>query len=108
MLVFYDDILVYNKDITEHERHLGVVFNVMKDNQLFANEKKCVIGHSRFNYLGYWISEKGVEADGEKVKAMVNWLQLNNISKLRGFLGLTGYYWRFVKDYRNIAAPLTM
>ncbi|KAL4037971.1 hypothetical protein IC575_001574 [Cucumis melo] len=59
VLVFFDDILIYSKDFTEHERHLGVVFNVMKDNQLFANEKKCVIGQSRISYLGHWISKKG-------------------------------------------------
>ncbi|KAL0541380.1 hypothetical protein IC582_021422 [Cucumis melo] len=55
LVFFFDDILIYSKDITEHERHLGVVFNVMKDNQLSANEKKCMIGHSRVNYLGHWI-----------------------------------------------------
>ncbi|KAL0544489.1 hypothetical protein IC582_019605 [Cucumis melo] len=63
-----------------------------------------MIGHSRVNYLGHWISKKGVEADGEKVKAMANWPQPNNVSELRGFLGLTGYYWRFVKDYGNCSA----
>ncbi|KAL0534663.1 hypothetical protein IC582_028954 [Cucumis melo] len=105
VLVFFDDILIYSKDITEHEKHLGVVFNVMKDNRLFANEKKCVIGHSRVNYLGHWISKKWVEADGEKV--MVNWPQPTNVSKLRGFLGLTRYYRRFVKNYGNIATLLT-
>ncbi|TYK23012.1 Transposon Tf2-6 polyprotein [Cucumis melo var. makuwa] len=92
VLVFFDDVLIYSKDIMEHEKHLGEVFNVMKDNRLFANEKKCVIGHSRVNYLGHWISKKGVEVDGEKVKTMVNWPQPTNVSELRGFLGLTGYY----------------
>ncbi|KAA0043304.1 Retrotransposable element Tf2 [Cucumis melo var. makuwa] len=76
-----------------------------EDNRLFANEKKCVIGHSRVNYLGHWISKKWVEADGEKV--MVNWPQPTNVSKLRGFLGLTRYYRRFVKNYGNIATLLT-
>ena len=72
MLVFIDNILVYSTDITEHEKHLGVVFSILRDNKLFANEKKCVIGHSQIQYLGHWISSKGVEDNGKKVKTMVN------------------------------------
>lgn len=107
VLVFFDDILVYSADIDEHAKHLGMVFNVLKDNQLFANKKKCVIAHSQIQYLGHMISKRGVEADEDKIKKMINWPPPTNISGLRGFLGLTGYYRRFVKGYGEIAAPLT-
>ena len=107
VLVFFDDILVYSADIDEHAKHLGMVFNVLKYNQLFANKKKCVIAHSQIQYLGHRISKRGVEADEDKIKKMINWPPPTNISGLRGFLGLTGYYRRFVKGYGEIAAPLT-
>lgn len=73
--------MVYNTYITKHEKHCVVVFSILKDNQLFTNRKKCVIGHSRIQYLGHWISSKGVEAKGKKVKAMVNWPQPKDVTK---------------------------
>lgn len=90
-----------------HAQHLAMVLNVLQDKQLFANEKKCVFAQSRINHLGHWVSKHGVEADGDKIKATVNWPISNNVTKLRGFLGLTGYYHRFVKDYGTLAGPLT-
>ncbi|KAA0051200.1 disease resistance protein [Cucumis melo var. makuwa] len=107
VLVFFDDILVYSSDISEHEKHLGIVFAVLRDNQLYANQKKCVFAHSRIQYLGHQISKTGVEADEDKIRSMVNWPRPSDVSELRGFLGLTGYYRRFVKGYSNIATPLT-
>ncbi|KAA0067146.1 ty3-gypsy retrotransposon protein [Cucumis melo var. makuwa] len=71
VLVFFDDILVYSNDISEHEKHLGMVFAVLRDNQLYANKKKCVFAHSKIQYLGHQISKHGVEADEEKIKSMV-------------------------------------
>ncbi|KAL0544393.1 hypothetical protein IC582_019508 [Cucumis melo] len=61
VLVFFDDILVYNSDITEHEKHLGMVFAMLRDNRLYANHKKCVFAHSRIQYLGHQISKAGVK-----------------------------------------------
>ncbi|KAL0540053.1 hypothetical protein IC582_024281 [Cucumis melo] len=107
VLIFFDDILVYSSDITEHERHLGMVFAILRDNQLYANRKKCVFAHSQIQYLGHIISKHGVEADQDKVRSMLQWPQPQDIIGLRGFLGLTGYYRRFVKSYGEIAAPLT-
>ena len=69
---FFYDILVYSTDLTEHEKHLGMGFAVMRDNQFFANKKKCVMPHSQIQYLGHLISSKGVEANEEKIKNMVN------------------------------------
>ncbi|KAL0539616.1 hypothetical protein IC582_023832 [Cucumis melo] len=107
VLVFFYDILVYSNDISEHEKHLGMVFAVLRDNQHYANQKKCVFAHSKIQYLGHHISKKGVEADEEKIKSMVSWPRPSDVSELRGFLGLTGYYRRFVKGYSDIATPLT-
>ena len=86
---FYD-ILVFSADITEHEKHLGMVFTVLRDNQLFANKKKCVIAYLKILYLGHQIYSKRVEADEDKIKSMVNWPQPKDVIGLWGFLGLTG------------------
>ena len=96
VLVFFYDILVYNSAIIKHEKHLREVFNILSDNELYAKQKKFVIGHSRIQYLGHGISSQGVEADGEKILAMEKW----------GFLGLIGYYRRFMKNYGDITTPL--
>ncbi|TYK23312.1 peroxidase 64 [Cucumis melo var. makuwa] len=93
--------------INQHEKHLEMVFAVLRDNRLFPNKKKCVIAHSKIQYFGHQISNKRVEVDEDKIKSMVNWPQPKDITGLRGFLGLTGYYRRFVKGYGEIAAPLT-
>ena len=85
VLVFFNDILVYSTDLTEHEKHLGMVFAIMRDNQFFANKRKCVIAHSQIQYLGHFIFSKGVEANEEKIKDMVNWPQPKDVTGLRGF-----------------------
>lgn len=107
LLGFFYDILIYSPDMGTHIQHLGVVFNVTRDNCLFANMKKCQFMRSRIEYLGHWVSEFGVEADEEKIRAMREWPVPSNLKELRGFLGLTGYYKRFVANYGQIAFPLT-
>lgn len=99
MLFFFDEILVYSPDITEHEAFGG---DIQQGNELHANRNKCVIGHPRIQYLGHWLSSKGVEANGEKIRAMVNWPQPKDVTELRGLLGLTGYCGRFVRNYGDI------
>ncbi|KAL0554193.1 hypothetical protein IC582_008110 [Cucumis melo] len=84
-----------------------MVFVVLRDNQLYVNHKKCVFAHSKIQYLGHQISKPVVEADEDKIRSMVNWPRPSDVTELRGFLGLTGYYRRFVQGYSNIATPLT-
>lgn len=107
VLVFFDDILIYSPDLDTHLKHLGVVLNVMRDNSLKANMKKCLFARERIDYLGHWISANGVDADPEKVRVMIQWPRPSNVRELRGFLGLTGYYRRFVENYGTKALPLT-
>ena len=107
LLVFFYDILVYSKDASTHLEHLTLVFQLLRQHSLFANRKKCQFAKDRIEYLGHWVSEKGVEADQENIRAMLEWPIPKNVRELRGFLGLTSYYRRFVANYGAIATPLT-
>lgn len=98
---------MYSPSLEAHLQHLQIVLTVLRDNALFANRKKCVFAQERVSYLGHCISEEGVEADEDKIRAMVNWPIPRTIKELRGFLGLTGYYRRFVMNYGTLVAPLT-
>ncbi|GMI86644.1 hypothetical protein HRI_002333700 [Hibiscus trionum] len=108
VLVFFDDILVYSKSWDEHVRHLSVVLELLKTNQLYAKRSKCFFGQNQVEYLGHIISEKGVQTDPSKVDAMKDWPLPKNLKALRGFLGLTGYYRKFVKGYGALSKPLTL
>ncbi|KOM49767.1 hypothetical protein LR48_Vigan08g059400 [Vigna angularis] len=107
VLVFFDDILVYSRTWEEHLEHVGTVLRELVANGWVANRKKCEFGRTQIGYLGHRISEKGVEMDEDKVRAVMEWDKPKTVKALRGFLGLTGYYRRFVKDYGKIARPLT-
>lgn len=107
LLVFLDDILVYSRDEREHQKHLKMVLHILKEHSFYANEKKCAFAQTEVAYLGHVISKDGVSADPEKIAAMKYWSEPKNVTALRGFLGLTGYYRRFVASYGKIARPLT-
>ncbi|CAH9130821.1 unnamed protein product [Cuscuta epithymum] len=107
VLVFFDDILIYSPDWETHLRHVREVFQILQHNQLSVKFKKCAFGKQELEYLGHIITNKGVKVDQSKIKAMLDWPAPTNITELRGFLGLTGYYRKFVKDYGLIARPLT-
>ncbi|WVY96710.1 hypothetical protein V8G54_028861 [Vigna mungo] len=100
VLVFFDDILVYSKTWEEHKEHLYQVLSTLGQQQLFANWKKRGFGKKQIRYLG-------VQMEPEKVLAGQDWPIPRSIKALRGFLGLMGYYRRFIKDYGKIARPLT-
>ncbi|GJT54281.1 retrotransposon-related protein [Tanacetum coccineum] len=94
ILVFFDDILIYNRSLEDHVQHLIVVLSKIKDHSLYAKESKCVFGTTHVEYLEHVISTERVATDSSKVQAMQTWPIPTTLKQLRGFLGLTGYYRR--------------
>ncbi|GJS99444.1 gypsy/ty3 retroelement polyprotein [Tanacetum coccineum] len=105
--IYLDDHLIYNKSLEDHDQHLTVVLSKMKDYSLYAKESKCVFGTTHAEYLGHVISSEGVATDPFKVQAMQTWPIPITLKQLRGFLRLTGYYRRFIKNFASISRPLT-
>jgi hypothetical protein len=106
VLVFFDDILIFSKTLEEHKIHLAQVFDILRNNQLFAKLTKCEFAQEKIEYLGHIISSSGVSTDPMKIQAMCNWPEPTGVTQLRGFLGLTGYYRRFIQGYGIICKPL--
>ena len=107
VVVYFDDILVYSKNLDEHVQHLHCVFNVLRKEKLYANLKKCTFCTNEVTFLGYIVNEKGIHVDQEKVKVIRDWPTPTSVSDVRSFHGLASFYRRFIKDFSTIAAPLT-
>jgi hypothetical protein len=107
VLVFFDDILIYSRTWAYHLRHLRAVLEELRRHQLFVKRTKCSLGVSAVAYLGHVISAAGVATDPVKVQAIHDWPTPRSACAVRGFLGLAGYYRKFVHNYGTVAAPLT-
>ena len=105
-IVFIDDILVYSRSELEHERHLGLVLQTLSQYQLYAKLDQCEFLLSRVGLLGHVVSADGIYVDSQKVEAVANWEQPTTVTEVRSFLGLEGYYRRFIKGFSNIAGQL--
>jgi hypothetical protein len=92
LLVFFDDILIYNKTWDEHLAHLEEVLNIMQVQSLYAKESKCKFGMRELLYLGHIINKQGLQVHQEKIKAIMDWPIPKNITELKGFFGLCSYY----------------
>lgn len=107
VLVFLDDILVYSATLDEHVQHLRQVLCLLKQHDLKAKLSKCTFSQPELSYLGHRISASGVATEQDKIQTVQEWPIPVNLKELRGFLGLAGYYRKFVRHFGLISRPLT-
>jgi hypothetical protein len=107
VVVFIDDIFIFSKNEEEHDEYLHLVLQKLRENQLYAKLIKCEFWLKEVLFLGHIISEGGISVDPSKVKDVLSWKTPQNISDIKNFLGLAGYYRRFIKGFSKISKPMT-
>ncbi|KAH0650243.1 hypothetical protein KY284_030155 [Solanum tuberosum] len=107
VIVFIDAILIYSRNEEEHMNHLRMVLQTLKDRQLFAKFSKCEFWLQLVSFLGHIVSSEGIPVDSQKIKVVKKWPRPTSLTDIRSFLGLAGYYRRFVEGFSSIASPLT-
>jgi hypothetical protein len=107
VFVFIDDTLIYSNNRKEHEEHIKIVLQVLREHQLYAKFSKCDFFQKQVHYLSHVISEEGVVVDPDKIKAIMDWPTPKDVSGIRSFMVLTGYYRRFIKGFSKIGFPIT-
>ncbi|KAK1608773.1 hypothetical protein QYE76_032446 [Lolium multiflorum] len=98
VIVFIDDILIYSKDKAEHAEHLRIVLQTLREHQLYAKFSKCEFWLDQVEFLGHVINKDGIAVNPSKVAAVLEWEAPKNVKEIRGFLGMAGYYRRYMKD----------
>ena len=107
VIVFVDDILIYSQSEEEHEDHLRIVLQALKEHQLYAKCSKYEFWLTEVRFLGHVVSAFGVSVDPEKVEVVMNWERPKSVFEIHSFLGLARYYRRFIEDFSRLAAPMT-
>ncbi|WZZ78145.1 hypothetical protein YC2023_098717 [Brassica napus] len=107
VIIFIDDILVYSKDEESHRKHLRVVLERLREHKLYAKLSKCSFWQKSIGFLGHIVSGQGVSVDPEKIRAIKDWPRPRSAMEVRSFLGLAGYYRKFVKGFTSLAQPMT-
>jgi hypothetical protein len=106
VVVYFDDILIYSKSFDERIDHIRQVLNVLRAEKLYGNISKCTFCTDRVVFLGFVVTAEGIQVDENKIRAIKDWPVPKNVSQVRSFHGLAGFYQRFVKDFSIIAAPV--
>ena len=101
VVVYLDDIVIYSQPLREHEKHLSLVFQKLRENKLFVKKEKCEFAQRHITFLGHKISEGLIKMDN-KVRVIREWSEPSKLKELRSFLGLANYYRRFIKGYSKI------
>nr|GFC80892.1 transposon Ty3-G Gag-Pol polyprotein [Tanacetum cinerariifolium] len=107
VIVFIDDILIYSKDEKEHEEHLKAILEFLKKEELYAKFSKCEFWIPKVQFLGHMIDSQGIHMDPAKIKSVKDWASPKSPTGIYQFLGLAGYYRRFIKGFSKITKPMT-
>jgi hypothetical protein len=107
VIVFLDDILIYSKYEEDHEHHLRMVLQMLREHQLYEKLSKCLFYQRQIHYLGHIILEEGTTMDPTKIKFIEEWTTPINVAKVRYFMGLSGYYKRFIEGFSQIVHQIT-
>jgi hypothetical protein len=107
VIVFIDDILIYSKDKEELAKHLRIALQILREHQLYAKFSKCEFWLDQVEFLGHVISKEGISVNPSKVASVLEWEAPKNVKHIRGFLGMAGYYRRFIEGFSKIAGPMT-
>uniref|UniRef100_A0A2N9G5B2 Reverse transcriptase domain-containing protein n=1 Tax=Fagus sylvatica TaxID=28930 RepID=A0A2N9G5B2_FAGSY len=107
VVVYFDDILIYSKNLDDHVVHVKSVLDVLRKERLFANLKKCTFYTDKLVFLGFVVSAQGIQVDEKKVHAIQDWPSPTSVGNVHSFHGLASFYRQFVKDFSSLAAPFT-
>jgi hypothetical protein len=107
VVIFIDDILIYSKSKAEHVKHLHIVLQRLRDHKLYAKFSKCEFWLDSVKFLGHTISKDGISMDPTKVHEVMDWKPPKSVHQICSFLGLAGYYRRFIPDFSRITKPMT-
>jgi hypothetical protein len=107
VVVFIDDILIFSKNEEEHAEHLRLVLQKLREHKFYAKRSKCEFWLKEVSFLGHVVSNGGIAIDPIKVQDVLNWKAQTNVSAIHSFLGLAGYYRRFIEGFSKLAKPMT-
>jgi hypothetical protein len=107
VVIFIDDILIYSKNEEEHAQHIHTILTRLREHKLYAKFSKCEFWLDRVQFLGHVLTPEGVSVDPSKVHYVLSWKSPTSVHQIRQFLGLAGYYRRFILDFSKIAHPMT-
>ena len=107
MVIFMDDILIYSRSPNEHEKHLRLVLEKLREHQLYAIFTKCEFWLEEVAFLGHMVSREGISMDPSKVEAIFEWKRPKTPTEVWSFLGLERYYRKFILEFANVVFPLT-